>query len=223
MTTPDRRSDVPGTTLLKIARLLCDERLLSTVVQPTIADLQREITAASGNAHQRRRARWRGYAAFWKVTLLGPLLALSSPSGNVTGLAVPPVMTRLAAVSIGVAFLAVADAWLRAWVVGVTVVGAMCGYLLHAWYDRHPSEIPTPREPRWRSPQINFSSTEVAGNIGGLIFVVGSIFVVVIGVPSVIWFLFGATLAGCLLAWALLTWHTSHPRHGTPENRIVLR
>ena len=80
-----------------------------------------------------------------------------------------------------------------------------------------------PAERRKPSPQINFSSTEVEGNVGGLIFVVGSVFIVAVGLSSVIWFLFAATAAGCFLAWALVAWHTSHPRRGLPENRIVLR
>jgi hypothetical protein len=95
--------------------------------------------------------------------------------------------------------------------------------LIHAWYDRHPSDLARPAGSPPRTPQINFSSTEVAGNIGGLIFVVGSVFIVAIALPSVIWFLFAATAAGGLLAWALLTWHTSHPGSGLPANRIVLR
>jgi hypothetical protein len=59
---------------------------------------------------------------------------------------------------------------LGAWVAVVTAVGTLFAILIHAWYDRHPSDIPIPTEPPRRSPQINFSSTEVAGNIGGLIF-----------------------------------------------------
>src|SRR4029079_19372383 len=94
---------------------------------------------------------------------------------------------------------------------------------IRAWYDRHPSAHPAPPERQRRSPQINFSSTEVAGNIGGLIFVVGSLFIVTLGLPSVIWFLFAATIAGCFLAWALAAWHTSHPACGLPQNQIVLR
>ena len=90
--------------------------------------------------------------------------------------------------------------------------GTLVALLIHAWYDRHPSDIPTPAEPQRRPPQINFSSTEVAGNIGGLIFVVGSVFIVTLGLPSVIWFLFAGTIAGCFLAWALVAWHTSHPK-----------
>ena len=112
---------------------------------------------------------------------------------------------------------------LGAWAAAVTAAGAMFAILIHAWYARHPSEVPIPTEPQRRSPQINFSSTEVAGNIGGLIFVVGSVFIVAIGLPSVIWFLFGATIAGCFLAWALVAWHTKHPKRGLPENLIVLR
>jgi hypothetical protein len=42
--------------------------------------------------------------------------------------------------------------------------------VIHRWYQQHPSELPAPPEPRQKaSPEINFSSTEVAGNIGGLI------------------------------------------------------
>jgi hypothetical protein len=164
---------VPGTTLLKIARLLFNEHLLSTVVQPTILDLQR--------------------------------------------------IARLAVGSILVALLAVVGPMLGASVAVIMAVGTLFAILIHAWYDRHPSDVPIPTEAQRRSPQINFSSTEVAGNIGGLIFVVGSVFIVAIGLPSVIWFLFAATVAGCFLAWALVTWHTSHPKRGLPENRIVLR
>jgi len=59
--------------------------------------------------------------------------------------------------------------------------------------------------------------------MGGLIFVVGSVFIVAVGLPSVIWFMFAATIAGCFLAWGLVSWYTSHPKWGLPENRISLR
>ena len=63
---------VPGTTLLKIARLLLNEHLLSTVVQPTISDLQREIASAGPRRLKRLRAQWGGYCAFWTVMLVAP-------------------------------------------------------------------------------------------------------------------------------------------------------
>jgi hypothetical protein len=213
----------PGTTLLKIARLLFNERLLSTVVQPTISDLQREIAKAGPNGLERLRAQWRGYRAFWTVMLVGPFASWSSPAEQAGTVAFPDAIARLAVGSIVVTLLVVVGPVLGVWVAAMTAVGTLFAILIHAWYDRHPSDLPTPTEPQRRSPQINFSSTEVAGNMGGLIFVVGSVFIVSIGLPSVIWFLFAATVAGCFFAWALVTWHTSHPTRGLPENRIVLR
>ena len=47
-------SRVPGTTLLRIARLLFNDHLLSAVVEPTIADLQREIADAGPEPCWRR-------------------------------------------------------------------------------------------------------------------------------------------------------------------------
>ena len=213
----------PGTTLLKIARLLFNEHLLSAVVQPTIADLQREIADAGPNGFKRLHARWRGYFAFWTLTLVAPFAPWASPAADAGGVAFPDAMARLAVRSIVVALLAVVGSVLGAWVVVVTAAGALLAILIHAWYDRHPSDMPTPDELQRRSPEINFSSMAVAGNIGGLIFVVGSVFIVAVGLPSVIWFLFAATVGGCFLAWALVAWHRSHPTCGLPENRIVLR
>ena len=214
---------LPGTTLLKLARLLFSEQLLSAVVEPTIADLQREVDAAGSKSLKRLRAQWRGYRAFWTLTLVAPFVSWASPAGQGDGVAFPTAIARLAAGSIVLALLAVTGLVLGARVAVLPAAGTLVAFVIHTWYDRHPSHIPTPTEPQRRVPQINFSSTEVAGNIGGLIFVVGSVFIVVLGLPAVIWFLFAGTIAGCLLAWALAAWHTSHPECGRPENLIVLR
>jgi hypothetical protein len=212
---------IPGTTLLKIARVLFNEHVLTTVVQPTIADLQREVAKADPRA--RLRARWRGYWAFWTIVLLSPFASVASLAGEVRGIAVPDAIGRVATASIVVALIAIVGPALGAGAAIVAGVGGLFAIVLHAWYARHPTDLPTPDEPQRATPQINFSSTEVAGNIGGLIFVVGSVFIVAIGLPSVIWFLFAATIAGCFLAWALVAWHTRHPKSGLPKNWIVLR
>jgi hypothetical protein len=215
---------VPGTTLLTIARLLFNEHLISTVVQPTISDLQREIAAAGPRRFKRLRARWRGYWAFWTVMLVAPLTLRPSPAQQAGAVAFPDAVARLAVGSIVVTLLVIVGPLLGVWVAAITAAGALFAIVMHAWYVRHPSDIPAPTEPkRRRAPQINFSSTEVAGNIGGLIFVVGSVFIVAVGLPSVIWFLFVAAVAGSFLAWALVVWHVSHPKRGLPENLIVLR
>jgi hypothetical protein len=130
-------------------------------------------------------------------------------------------MARLAVGSIVVTVLALAGPVPGAWVAVVTAVGALFAIVIHAWYQRHPYDSPSPTEPKRRIPQINFSSTEVDGNMGGLIFVVGSVLIVAVGLPSVIWFLFAGAGAGCLLAWGLVAWHRSHPTRGLRANRIV--
>ena len=214
---------MPGTTLLRIARLLFNEHLLSVVVEPTIADLQREVADAGSDGRKRLRARWRGYCAFWTLTLVAPFASWASPVSAAGAVAFPGALARLAVSSMAIALLAVIGPVAAAWIGAVAAVGALFAIGIHTWYDRHPSDIPVPAEPQRSSPQINFSSTEIAGNVGGLIFSVGSVFIVAVGLPSSIWFLFAATSAGCFLAWALAAWHRIQPTYGLPENRITLR
>jgi hypothetical protein len=214
----------PGSTLLRMARLLFNERVLTSIVQPTIADLQRDMAAAGPDRGRRLRARWRGYSAFWKIALAAPFASWASPETAAGAVAFPDAVARLAVGSIIVALIAIVGPALGAWAAVVSAAAAVFAFAIHLWYARHPSEVPIPDEPqRTATPQINFSSTEVAGNIGGLIFVVGSVFIVAIGLPSVIFFLFAATALGCFVAWALVAWHTKHPKRGLPENQIVLR
>ena len=82
-----------------------------------------------------------------------------------------------------------------------------------------------PPDAPWRSPQINFSSTDVAGNVGGLIFVVGSVLIVSLGLPSVFWFLLAGTIAACFVAWGLAAWHSRARREdwtcaGRPRRQL---
>jgi hypothetical protein len=152
------------------------------------------------------------------VMLFAPLSAPLSPAdAGAVG------VQHVVAGAVVITLLAVVGPALGPWIAVAAAIGSLVALAIHVWYDRHPLNIPIPAESARRVPQINFSSMDVAGNIGGLIFVVGSVFIVVVGLPSVIWFLFAATVAGGLIAWALVAWHTSHPGRGLPGNRIVLR
>lgn len=198
MTRPIGSSRAPGTMLLKIAPLLFNHAFISDVVRPTIADLRSEVAAAGPHGVKRLRARWRGYWAFWTLIFVAPFTSSADdvPNAAVGRVAVVPVTAMLFTV---VTF--------GAWMAVVAAAAALVAFLLHAWYERHPCEVATPPDAVWRSPQINFSSTEVAGNVGGLIFVVGSLLIVSVGVPSIFWFLCAGTIAACPLAWALVAWH----------------
>src|SRR5262245_53239270 len=98
MTRPANRPRVPGTTLLRIARLVFSERFLSAVVRPTIADLQSEVAAAGHSRGRRLRAHWRGYCSFWIVTLVAPFATWAEPTGN-EAVASSGVVGRLAVAS----------------------------------------------------------------------------------------------------------------------------
>ena len=226
MTGANGRPRLPGSTLLALARLLFAEPLRSSVVEPTISDLQHEMAEAGQSRVRRLRARWRGYGAFARLILVGlfatPVLSETVPAGGGV-MTITDLVERLARRAILLTLLVVAGLVLRGWLTVVAVVGAVLAVVIHAWNRQRPSDMPTHDDVSPRAPQINFSSTEVAGNVGGLIFAVGSVFIVAIGVPSLIWFLLGALVAACVLAWGLISWHTNHPTSGLPENRIVLR
>jgi hypothetical protein len=223
MTRPANSPGVPGTILLKLAPLFFSEHFISAVVHPTIADFQTEFADAGGSRVKRLRARWRGYRAFWSVALAAPFASWAAPAPDRPGVASARAAGYLAVGATTLVLLALTRAMLGISGAVVTAAGVLCALLIHAWYERHPTDVLAARDQVWRSPQINFSSMDVAGNIGGLIFVVGSILVVVLGLPSVLWFLLAGGATGSLLAWRLAAWHARHPTWGLPENRIVLR
>jgi hypothetical protein len=66
------------------------------------------------------------------------------------------------------------------------------------------------------------SAIPVGADIGGLLFVFGSMLAVLTGLPIVRLFLLAAVVLGGLVAWALLAWHASHPLRLRPENQLLL-
>jgi hypothetical protein len=213
-----------GTTLLKIARRLLTEQLVVAVVEPTIADFQCELAAAGSGRVARLRVRWRGYRAFWTLVLVAAFAPWALPAHDVR--TSQPLAAGVAISATGATvfmLIAVVNPVLGATVAAIGAAGGLCAVLLHAWYQRHPSILAMPSRRLWRTPQINFSSTEVAANGGGLIFVIGSVFVVVLAVPSVLLFLISGTIAGGLVARGLVEWRSRHPDGHLPEIRIGLR
>jgi hypothetical protein len=165
--TPHRRE--PGRLLLTIARHLFSDAVIASVVVPTVADLQKEVAAASTPAAQ-VVARWRGYSAFWTLVLVAPFAFWR--------------WSALSAAPVTFPELASADAT-------------------------------TPRP-----PEINLSAIRVGANAGGLIFAVGSIAILVLGLPEWRWFFLVAFLGGLLVARALFAWHSRHPSRRGPENFV---
>ena len=105
--------------------------------------------------------------------------------------------------------LLLAASWLffKAFIVASAVAGALAAVLLRRWHTRHPSALPY--SPRTRVPEINLSRIPVAGDEAGLMFAVGGVAVVIIGVPDLAWYFVSALACAGLLAWGLFAWRSA--------------
>ncbi len=74
---------------------------------------------------------------------------------------------------------------------------------------------PKPSEVMW-----NMSRTRIGGDIAGVIAVIGSIVVLVTGIPPFKWSLVAALACGGVCAFALSYWHRRHPAPGKPPNTV---
>ena len=112
--------------------------------------------------------------------------------------------------------LLLAASWLffKAFIVASALAGGAAALLIRRWHTRHPSLLPY--TPRTRVPEINLSRIPVAGDAAGLMFAVGGVAVVIIGVPDLAWYFVSALVCAGLLAWALVT---SHARTTTASRR----
>jgi len=99
--------------------------------------------------------------------------------------------------------LLVAASWLffKAFIVASAVAGTLAAVLIRRWHTRHPSALPY--APRTRVPEINLSRIPVGGDAAGLIFAVGGVAVVIIGVPDLAWYFVSALACAALFAWAM--------------------
>ena len=72
-------------------------------------------------------------------------------------------------------------------------------------------ELPRPSRNLDLHPGINFSKLEVGGDIGGLVFAVGSVVAVLVGLPFIAPLYIASMIAGAALAVLLFEWHQHHP------------
>jgi hypothetical protein len=102
--------------------------------------------------------------------------------------------------------------------------GVIMAIMLRRWNTRHPSEF-APANARGSAPaaEINLSSIPVAGDFGGLLFVIGAIITVLLGLPDIRWFVLGSVIVGAVLAGGLFVWRSSQSGRLTPANSILRR
>ena len=215
----------PGSLLLALARAIFDASIVASIVEPTIADLQADVAAAGPHPLRRAHARLRGYAAFWTLVLLAPIAAHAWPERKEGSMLTSPALaTRRGGLTIWIVMAGVlgfTSPAMTPWTATVLVGGLIFAVAMHLWYSRHPIIVATPEgQPR---PEINLSRIPVGGNIGGLIFMAGSMGILVAGLPGWRWFFGAAVVGGFLTATLVYAWHALRPSHGLPENLIVLR
>ena len=99
--------------------------------------------------------------------------------------------------------------------------GAIMAVALRRWNTRHPSQFaPAARTP---GAEINLSSIPVAGDIGGLLFVIGAIITVLLGLPDIRWFVLASVVVGAAFAGGLFVWRSFRSASLTPANSILRR
>jgi hypothetical protein len=84
-------------------------------------------------------------------------------------------------------------------------LGAIFAIVLHRWVDRPRGIVDTSE--RLRLVPMNFAEVHVGADAGGLIFVLGSLAILGLGLPTLRWFLIGSlvmasAVAGIRIAWS---------------------
>jgi hypothetical protein len=210
--TPSRRSGRPGCRLLKVAEFVFTDDVLAAVVTPTISDLQTEVRDAGDDGAERIRARMRGYTAFWLLMATAPVAFHAWPTRRIgeQGTADRNAFTPFALIVTAI----VLCAWnfLGWWTIVAAGGGAAFAYIIHHWHGMHPTQLVIPEKGLWRAPEINQSRIPVDGNIAGLMYVVGSVGIALVGLPFVRWFFAIAIVLAVVSAVALNAWRNAHPR-----------
>jgi hypothetical protein len=221
MTPSDPHHGTAGNLLLKIARLIFVEPTLSSVVYPAVADFQQELHEAGMDRSRRFAARAR---ACWAFAKLFVVLFASSPIGGRAGESLPDRAGGGTLILLVVVLLA--STWpFFGWFMAFAMIGGiLLAITMRRWHDRHPTVVAdADPDTGMRRPEINLSRVPVAGNAGGLIFAVGSVVIVIVGLPELRWFLLAALLSGVCAGGALVAWRRSHPAETQPRNSIALR
>ena len=180
--------------------------------------MRHELRDAGSSRRLRLLARWHGLRALCGVTT--SLLFTASPSDDSSLRSVPSRKDEVVLTLLMVVFYATFGPLAFASFL-FAVPLAVC---VHWWYSRHVARKWPPDAPELlRPPEINIASVPVGANAGGLFFVVGSIGIVLLGIPGLRTFFVAVVMAAVLLACALVFWRAGHPVSTLPRNTLVTR
>ena len=207
---------VPGRLVMRLAAFCFDEPALTKIIEPAVADFQREVFAANGHG---MGVRLRGYVALAKVLLLALLVPGAGAGAPLTSLLLGRGSSSLVLLA-PLLFVAVWPVF-GAFIAGALVSGLALAFALRAWNSQHPTAVACTRRIYSKDPEINISQVPVGGNIGGFFFVISSSLTILLGLPELRWFVLGAAVGGAALAYGLVSWHRAHS--DSPTRRIVVQ
>ena len=105
-------------------------------------------------------------------------------------------------------------------VAGAIAAGIAFSIVLRRWRDVHVAALPAPAI-GVRDPELNVSTIQVAGDIGGLMFVAGCLAIFFVGIPALRPFVLGSGVAASLMAAAVIAWRKTHAFWSRPTTSIL--
>lgn len=217
MTPSDADHRTPGALVIRMCRAIAGEPAYSTIVCPAIADFQQEVRGAHGRV-ARLGVHVRGY---WALTKVLVVLLIAPPIGTRTEKDLREGAAGGHALVLLVPVLMAATWPVFGWFTALAAMGgALFAVTMRWWNNRHPAVTIDVEPDRRERPEINLSRIPVGGNAGGLIFAIGSVVIVIVGLPGIRWFTLAALVSGVLVAGVLFAWRRSHPTAMKPVNSI---
>jgi hypothetical protein len=195
---------LPGTRFLDFARLIFPAQIIASVFSPAVADLRVELAEAGTSRIKRLAVRCRWYWALCSLVMVAPLSVRTSPvTGSSDAVVTVPNGGWLLVLLAATLYLGTWS-FFGSFVISTASAGVALAFAMRTWHDKHPAMVVEP----WRLAalppvQINLSAIRVAGDGPGLIFAVGTVLIVVVGLPGLWWFFVAAGLGSLLVAWRL--------------------
>ena len=93
--------------------------------------------------------------------------------------------------------------------ISAMLAGALLSVTLHRWTADPSSGFAVTD----RLTPINFASVHVGGDAGGLIFVLGSVAILGLGLPTLRWFLIASVIVAVAVAAGRIAWISAHIGH----------
>lgn len=104
-------------------------------------------------------------------------------------------------------------------VASVIAAGLVFSIALRRWRDTHMAALPAPGT-RAKNPELNVATIQIAGDIGGLMFVAGCLAIFFVGMPALRGFVLASAVVASVMAAAVIAWRKTHTMWSNPGTSI---